>query len=59
MRATYDSVCGSDPCIFRDSNVSAGTRYCYFVEAVTDYSDLGAPLEDDYGEPSMTVCVRL
>ena len=58
VRATYASVCGSDPCIFRDSNVSAGTRYCYFVEAATDYSDLGAPLEDDYGEPSMTVCVK-
>ena len=57
-RVTYASVCGSDPCIFRDSNVSAGTRYCYFVEAA-NYSDLGPALPAEYGEPSITVCATL
>jgi hypothetical protein len=52
----YASLCGSDACVFRDTNVKAEMRHCYFVQAATDYSDLGPPRDEDFGEPSITVC---
>jgi hypothetical protein len=56
IRQTYGAVCGFSACVFRDSDVKAGIRYCYFVEAATDYSDLGPALAEEYGDPSTTVC---
>ncbi len=56
----YSEVCNSDPCTFKDSNVKADTRYCYYIQSADDYSNLGPPnfpvLDEDFGEPSITVC---
>lgn len=56
IHVDYALVCGSDPCVFRDSNVKAGTRYCYFIEAGTDYSEFGPPMPEEFGDASVTVC---
>jgi hypothetical protein len=55
----YSEVCDSDPCSFRDTNVKADTRYCYYIQSADDYSNLGpltAPVDEDFGDPSITVC---
>jgi len=55
----YSEVCDSDPCTFKDSTVKADTRYCYYLQAADDYSNLGPlnfAVEADFGEPSITVC---
>ena len=55
----YSEVCNSDPCTFKDSNVKADTRYCYYIQSADDYSNLGPanfPVDEDFGEPSITVC---
>jgi hypothetical protein len=56
IHVDYASVCGSEPCVFSDSSVKANTRYCYFIEAGTDYSDLGPPMPEEFGDASVTVC---
>jgi hypothetical protein len=55
----YSEACDSDRCSFKDSSVKANTRYCYYIQSADDYSNLGppiTPLDEDFGEPSITVC---
>lgn len=55
----YSEVCGPDLCTFKDSTAKPNTRYCYYIQAADDYSNLGpptTPLEEDFGDPSITVC---
>jgi hypothetical protein len=55
----YSEVCGSDYCTFTDSSVKANARYCYYIQSADDYSNLGPPpfpVDEDFGDPSITVC---
>jgi hypothetical protein len=59
----YAAVCGADPCVFRDSGLKPESRYCYYIQAVTDYSNIhpqevipAGGLREDFGDPSATAC---
>ncbi len=63
IRVNYAAVCGSNPCVFRDSGLREEVRYCYIIQAVDDHSNLIPPntprplwLAEDFGTPSETVC---
>jgi hypothetical protein len=58
---SFPFACGSDPCSFRDSNVKAGSSYCYFIQAADDYTNLDpkTTFSEDFGEASITVCATI